>query len=380
MNNRRWYLSFSSMLLLVLTLALVAPAITSADVGFPDDREIFGLGLQLSYRNWTIDDEVADDQVVVRQFATRLKGTVDVTKMIDLVVYTAGGFSQDRRETVSEISGLADTKLKAYGYAWNDQLLLGLGVNLPTGITALDDEEVRAVQSVSTNVLGFRMKDYGRGTDVDLSASLGFDVGRGWTVGGGLSYLVRGEYDLDTRTSYAPGNEFAATAGADWRNDQWLFSLDSLYRNFGQDTVSGDGTFADGDQLETTARVTWRPSKWGGHFSLRHIFKQDSEYHWDLPASDTRVDNGNNIWLTLTPYYQFSESVSVRALVDYVTVEQAMQQAMGAWSLGYGAGVDVRLHDRAIMDLRATKLVGRNEDDTIKLSGFDVVLTLMWQF
>ncbi len=66
MNNRRWYLSFSSMLLLVMTLSLVGPGTTSADVGFPDDREVFGLGLQFSYRSWTIDAEAADDQAVVR--------------------------------------------------------------------------------------------------------------------------------------------------------------------------------------------------------------------------------------------------------------------------------------------------------------------------
>ena len=363
----------------ILAIMLVWAGSAAAAVQFPDDRELLNFGLQVSYRSWNIEDQTTGDKTTVRQFATRALTTVDVHRSVDLVVYGSGGFSQDRRDVVSEISGLADTKLKAYGYAWDDQLVFGLGVNIPTGVTALDDGQVKAVQAVSPNVLGFRMRNYGNGTDLDLSVSLGHDLGRGWTVGGGLSYLLRGEYDLDPRTVYGPGNEFAATAGADWRRGRLLLSLDSLYRDFGTDTVADAGSFADGSQFETTIRALWREKSWGAEAYLRHIYKQESEYTWIPPANDTRVDNGNNLWFSIIPYYQFNETVAVRAVLDYVTVDQALQQPLGAWTLGYGAGVDVRLTPHAILDLQATRLDGRSNDDTIKMSGFDVLMTIRWQ-
>lgn len=366
--------------LTVLMIAMICAGSAAAAVQFPDDREVMSFGLQLSYRSWNIEDQTTGDKTTVRQFATRALATVDVHRNVDLVVYGSGGFSQDRRDVVSEISGLADTKLKAYGYAWDDQLVFSLGVNIPTGVTALDDGQVKAVQAISPTVLGFRMRNYGNGTDLDLAVSLGKDLGHGWTVGGGLSYLLKGEYDLDTRTVYGPGNEFAATAGADWRRGRLLLSLDTLYRNFGEDTLGDAGSFADGDQIETTVRALWRDKSWGADVFLRHIYKQESEYVWTGPPSDTRVDNGNNLWLTISPYYQFHEAFSARLLLDYVTVDQALQQPLGAWSVGYGAGIDVRLTRRAILDLQATKLTGRSDDDTIKMSGFDVLMTIRWQF
>lgn len=366
--------------LLVLAVSMVWTGTATADVRFPDDRELVNFGLQHSFKSWTIEDETSGDEVTVRQFATRLKATVDVHPDVDLVVYTAGGFSQDRRGVVSEISGLADTKIKAYGFAWEDQLVLSLGVNIPTGVTSLDDEDVKAVQAVSPNVLGFRMKDYGGGTDLDLATSVGFDLGHGWTVGGGLSYLFRGEYDLDTRSTYGPGNEFSITAGSDWRRGRLLLSLDTLYRGFGKDSLGSSGTFSNGDQFETSARALWRKESWGTHVFLRHIYKQDGEFTWDRPASETRVDNGHNLWFAFSPYYQPNGVVSLRALIDYVTVEQSQQQARGAWSLGYGCGVDVRLTPRAILEVRSTRLVGRNEDSTVKMSGFDSMVTVRWQY
>ena len=363
-----------------LVVSMICAGAAAAAVQFPDDREVLSFGLQLSYRSWNIEDKTTGDKATVRQFATRAMGTVDVHRNVDLVVYGSGGFSQDRRDVVSEISGLADTKLKAYGYAWDDQLVFSLGVNIPTGITALTDEQVKAVQAVSPNVLGFRMRNYGNGTDLDLAVSLGHDLGRGWTVGGGVSYLLKGEYDLDTSTVYGPGNEFALTAGADWRRGRLLLSLDTLFRNFGEDTLGDAGTFSDGNQLETTLRALWREKSWGADVYLRHIYKDDSQYTWIPPATDTRVNNGHNLWLTISPFYRLHDTVSVRALVDYVSVDQALQQPLGAWSLGYGGGIDVRLNRNTILDLQATRLVGRSDDDTIEMSGFDVLLTIRWQF
>lgn len=363
---------------LIMLAAASGPA--TAQVRFQEDRELLGLDLRQSYRTWTIDDTVTGESVVVRQYAARSRATVDVLRNLDLVLYTAGGFSEDRRAGVDRIAGLADTKLKAYGYTWDDRLAISVGVNLPTGITSLDDEQVAAVQAVSSNVLGFPMKNYGSGTELDLGVATGMDLARGVTIGGGASVLIKGSYDLDPATTFEPGAEIALTAGADWRTTGALVSLDLLYRMYGDDQLDDAGSFADGDQFETTLGGAWRADDWGVDASLRHIYKQDGEYDWVRPAAENRVENGHNLWFLMSPYYQAHDAVTVRGILDYVTVDQSQQQASGAWALGFGGGVDVRVTPRAIVALRATRLVGRNDDDTIELSGFDGMLTIRWQY
>lgn len=369
----------AAILALVTALVLVGTSAT-AGVWFPEDRELLNVNLQNSFRSWTIEDKESGEEATIRQYAARLMASVDVLENVDLVVYGAGGFSQDRRAAVSEIAGLADTKLKAYGYLWEQRLVLSAGVNMPTGMTGLDDEEIRAVQAISPTVLGFRMKNYGSGTDLDLAAALGYDLRRDLTVGGGVSYLVKGEYDLDEATTYAPGDEFAVTAGVDWRRDQWTLSVDGLYRHFGKDDFAGLGTFQDGAQLETTLRVAWRREQWGVEASLRHINKDDGEFAIDLPASDTRVENGNNLWFTLTPTWRPHEAIAVEGLIEYTSVEQSQQQDVGAWTAGFGAGVSVRLTPYTLLDLRAIRLTGASEDDAIDLSGYDGMVTVRWQY
>jgi len=365
---------------MVLALQVTLGSTAQGQVGFLEDRERVGIDLRQSFRSWTIDDEVTGESVEIRQFAARARATVDVVKNVDLTVYTAGGYSQDRRDVINEIAGLTDAKLKAYGYFWDDQLVASMGVNIPTGITALTDEEVTAVQAVSPNILGFTMKNYGGGTDLDLGLAVGRDLGRGWAVGGGASILVQGSYDLDSRSEYDPGAEIAVTAGADWRARGVLVSLDCLYRMFGDDQLDDAGSFADGNQFETTLRGAWQATSWGVAGNLRHVLKQDSEFDWARPASENRVENGHNIWMTLNPYYRLHDAVDLKGILEYATVEQSQQQATGAWALGFGGGLDVRLTPRAIVAVQAVRLTGSNDDGTLDLSGFGGMLTVRWQY
>jgi len=375
---------FSAALLLLVILASVlmqAPAVR-ASVRFGDDRELLLINNINTYRSWNIEDKVTGESRTIRQLAIRLFGNFDIGETTDLVFYSSGGVSQNREEEVSEISGLADTKLKLFQQAWDRRALLGLGVNLPTGQTSLSDAELKASTSVAPNVLGFPMKRYGEGLDLDASVALGFEVGPGWAVGGGADYLFKGPYDLDPLTEYDPGDEYAVNLGADYRTDSWISTLDFVFRGYGTDKMNGMDSYADGNQLEFTLRSTWRKGKWGWDLSLRDVYKLESTIitSTGTPGSDTRVDNGNNLWLSLYPMYQPADKLVLRLIFDFVSVDQAVQQPVGAWAVDLGLGLEARLNDVTILDLRAAWLTGGDETGDLELSGLDGMIALRWQY
>lgn len=374
--HTRHHLRSTAAALLCVALCCTRAA---ADVTFGDERESFAASGQQSYRTWTIEDATTGQKRTLRQFASRWHATFETSDVTELVFYTSGGFSQDRAADVAEISGLSDVKLKGFYHAAQDQLLFGLGVNLPTGQTNLDDEQVRAANAISPNVLGFRQRRYGEGFDLDLSVAAGRHIGETVTLGGGVSFLHKGPYDLDDTSEYDPGSELALTVGADFQRETVAASGDVVYRLFSKDKLDEADSFEEGAQIELNLRGYLRGERWGLDAWVRDVIKDDNEVLGVPLGTDSRVENGNNLWFGVSPSYQPSDVVAVKGLLDYVAVEQSQQQTTGAWALGIGAGVDVQLRPFAIVEARVQKLTGNSEDDSVDLSGWDGVLALRWQ-
>jgi hypothetical protein len=369
----------SSLLAIVLLGAWVSTA--AADVMFGADRELLAASSQNSYREWKIEDAESGQSRVLRQAVSRLSSTFVLAEDVDLLLYTSGGFSQDRAADNADLSGLGDVKVKGYLHAWDRRLVFGLGVNLPTGQTALNEDEVRVATLLAPHVLGFRLRNYGTGLDLDLGAAVGGSLTPTVTVGGGISTLIRGAYDLDEFSEYGPGNEFALTLGIDARGERLAGTFDVVYRMFGKDEVDGVESFQEGDQIEISALAALRGERWGFDASFKDVIKADNEFLTTLPPGlDNRVANGNNLWIDLSPRYQPSERWVLKGLFDVVMVEQSQQQDTSAWAVGFGVGAEVRLTPEAIADLRLARLTGGSEDDSLDLAGWDTMLALRWQY
>ena len=117
------------------------------------------------------------------------------------------------------LSGLSDLKLRAVGHLVRDNVLLTLGVNLPTGETSLDDEELSALRVLVAPALRFQTFGLGLG----FGATTGVVVARqllGWAWALGLSYEFRSAYDapralLGRASELNSGNAIHLSLGAD---------------------------------------------------------------------------------------------------------------------------------------------------------------------
>ena len=366
-------------LVLTALVSLALPA--AAQPLFGDTRDWFSASSENSYRTWTI--EVEDDgSYEARQVSSRLLSTLSLAPNFDLVLATAGGWSQDRRTDHASIESVGDVKAKGFLYTLERRMLLSAGVNLPTGSTALNEEEVRALQAIQPTVLGFRTREYGRGFGLDLGAAIGHDLSPHVTVGGGLGYLLQGEYDLDQTAAFEPGGEFTFTLGTTYTGTDFRGGADVVYRLFGTDQTNGTDSFEEGSQIELTARGSMRSGRAGVDLLVRNVIKSDNTILVEgatSGAGENVVENGNTLWLYAVPRFDVRPWLSMKALFDLVSASQSQQQSTSAWAAGFGLGLEVRMSPVAILDIRAQKLTGKSEDDRVDLSGWDAVLAIRWQ-
>jgi hypothetical protein len=142
------------------------------------------------------------------------------------------------------LSGLTDLRLRATGRLVGDNVLITAGVNLPTGKTEFDAEELGALRVVSAPALSFQVPVLGVGSGGMLGVVLAREFGA-WAWAFGTSYEMRREY---TPIAVAAGIPVDLTPG-----DAVRLSLGTS-RLFGQHSMTFglSSDFFSKETLETT--------------------------------------------------------------------------------------------------------------------------------
>jgi len=174
------------------------------------------------------------------------------------------------------LNGISDVRIRATGHIVGDNVLVTAGINLPTGETELDQEELSALRVVGAPALSFQVPVLGIGTGGTLGVVLAREISA-WSWALGTSYEMRKQY---TPISVAAGIPVDFSPG-----DAVHLSLGSS-RLFGQNSmtfgVSAD-FFAE-EELEsgTTTGTAASQSKLGPIYTADWQFQVASSRFREL--------------------------------------------------------------------------------------------------
>lgn len=191
----------------------------------------------------------------------------------------------DNGDDVLLLTGPTDVKLRMSGPLAGDRLLLIAGVNLPTGTTRLNADQLNVLQTVSAPGLAMPVPAYGTGTGGTLGL---IDVVEtaGWTLALGASLEKRTEYTpialaISTgaggETRLTPGIATHLTLGADRLIGSSRLNVLVLTDAYGSDKVafaggdteSGTTSYRLGPQIAAFTRLDFSGDKWSeGALSL----------------------------------------------------------------------------------------------------------------
>ncbi len=350
--------------------------------GAQSSRLAFGLPAEfeagLVYRSWSLAG--AEGEVNLRQVAlpvhvrTALTPRLEFSYLFRAAVTDMTDLAIERR-----LHGLADGLLGATYTLPDPRFSVGASFRVPSGKNALDPSETTVLDALNDRLLGFYIKRYGEGPDVELRGTYADAPQPGLAYGGGVSVTAKGAFDVTSRL--APGGLARYEPGAEWSVFGALeligarrWQATARVTGFLEDRRDGVRELAEGTQLDVD--LGFRQEFLRGELTVGAGFVAKAETEFatphtpirDVAGSIFRADAAFSGWLDgrtrlggRAAYSGFGENDAGTG--DGWVVELG---PTGSRELGHGFGLQVGY----------AFLVGEAENGTIDMSGHGGVLAL----
>lgn len=171
--------------------------------------------------------------------------SVDVTTS-----YASSDVSNDGA-SVSSISGITDTQLRANFRTGNDQLIVTIGINLPTGQYSVPEEQQEAAGQIGNDFLNYPISSMGNGFAGTGGVAFARPLGA-WNLGAGASMRKSTEFAAfsvaATDFRFTPADEYRLRLSADRPVGDGQVSVGLTYSVFGEDLADAT-TYSTGDRF-----------------------------------------------------------------------------------------------------------------------------------
>jgi hypothetical protein len=257
---------------------------------------------------------------------------------------------------------------------------LGLGLRVPTGESELDPTEQAVAAILNDRILGFRVKRYGEGFDLEARAGYATVIAPGMTMAGAISYVLKGDFPiLDPVTggesTYEPGNELSFVGRLRARAMARDWSGDLRVASYSRDQRDGADEIQEGTEVEISGSVVGEHLAGIVVLDAGFLLKGTTEVLSAAGLSPVR-DVGGNILRFGGGFYGKLDARSELG-------GRAGLNLYGEAENGTGDGLVFEIGPRYRRELGGglaaglayTLSVGDAEDGTIDLSGHDVTAT-----
>ena len=200
-------------------------------------------------------------------------------------------------------------------------LLLGLGLNVPTGKTDLSLRELGLITVPDL----FEITTFGEGFNVNPVITLA----RQWgdlVLGAGLGYLWRGEYDYSyTVKNYDPGDIFTLTLEAGYTfSPGWQGRVFSEFARPGTDQVCGFDYYEEGDFRLMGAALTLVKDTWDLDCRLSRMLRDRCRFRCGnaLLASEASNSHGDEWGLEVAWRYYLDRASTLTLRVGGLSIQE----------------------------------------------------------
>jgi len=313
----------------------------------------------INYDWWDDDQDTKASQVYI---PLRIKTSFQQFSMSVITGYTSTHITSG--EEKKSLNSLLDTKVNtSYELSGNlpVDLLIGFDINLPTGKTALKQEDLVLIMDPDL----ISINNFGEGLDINPTLVVTKEMGK-WVGGIGLGYAWRGTYDYSVAvTDFNPGDIINSSADI-----RYSFSPQMTGRFlgnivfYGADKVDGKDFYREGNLLLLGIGLHYSRTKWNGDFTLRTIFRGKSEFQEGSKGiiSEAKKSHGDE-WVG---------DINLRYLLnDSITLKSSLQ---GRWISENDYATDSNLfvgkREKFSVKLGASKILLPNLDGEVMAKGF----------
>ena len=297
-------------LLFFLLICTNASAVCAAEIFFQSS---------LQYDWWKSDSHQDGSQVFV---PIEMKAEMDDFSARLITAFTRIE-SDTRGVDTPSLSSVIDTKLN-FSYVVLDKLpvnfLFGLDLNIPTGKTDLDDDELLIVRDPDL----ISIVNTGEGFNINPNISMTKEWST-WSIGLGAGFLWRGEYDYSREfRNYDPGN-IAYVSGEIryYVADDGLVRIYGDYGTFSKDYLDDDDFYREGDFFLLGAETRYITDKWETRVNFKGIFRGKSEFRQadSKLKTESREGYGDEYVADLLFRYYYSGKDNITPFVQMLYID-----------------------------------------------------------
>lgn len=334
-------------------------------------------------QSWTIDNDITGQKRDLTQWYFPVWGFIPIAESWELHVSSASAATQsDSAGTDVSITGLNDTRVSVLHSLLDNRLLLGAGLNLPTGKSTLDADQSGLGQLLTSEFLNLPSKLYGEGFGLYLETAYSEQIER-MMFGVGAGILINGSYSpTEDIESYNPGNRFTVAANAAYRHN--LGTAYGYFRHnyFATSTQDGSDIYKIGGITQVMMGSSFDYQQFDVDIGFRLLFRgADSRLMSNELVEYEENNYGSDVRIFSNFGYRLERIGKPVLLVDYKRVggngfEPGDQVYVGKSNLfGIGAGFEKTVAERFDLSATVTTYSGSAEDGDLDLSGIEVSLS-----
>jgi hypothetical protein len=365
-------------MIVLVFLILTGNAVSQVNYGEPPS-----ISSRLVYQTWSVKSTSGAEYDLV-QWYFPVYGYLPIAENWEIHVTTASA-GTDSVSSVNEVSitGFRDTRISALHSLFDKSLLVGIGLNLPTGKTKLDPEQTALGRLLTAEFLDLPSKRYGEGFGVYFEGAFARRV-YGFLTGAAIGYLVSTSYspvsDID---DYNAGNKLTISGNL-MRNHSYgrayVYIRHSIY---GTSAQNGFDVHKTGSITELAGGSSVEIDKFEANGGLRLLLRRaDSRLVSNaLGLREFEQNNyGSDFRFFSSLGYRMEDIGKASILIDYKKVaangfEPGDEEYLGESSL-YGIGVQFErvIGGRYMLGASVKAHSGSADDDNLDLSGYEVSL------
>jgi hypothetical protein len=228
----------------LFALILLSAAAFAADES-PDVISAQGrVRISAGYQSWSIADIASLSEL---HFPVEAYYPIDRNAALSVFL---GGASVSGLH-LADLSGMTDAQVSANYYMEDQNLLLNLGIGMPTGKRELTTREFITSMGLSNSYFNYRVPVFGQGFSVSPGVTWAKPLNDQTVLGLGASYQFKGGYvPVKGMDTYKQGAELLLTGGIDYQTSEVsAVSFDLTITVYGKDVYNEEDMMKSGTKV-----------------------------------------------------------------------------------------------------------------------------------
>ncbi len=359
----------------IIAMVAATPARAQISYGSPASLDA---GFVLT--GWTLEDTA--QKVTVDQVVAPFGGFVPLRENLEaryLLAYASSKATVDG--DAHQLAGLGDVRLQLNQTLARDRVILGLGVNLPTGKRNLDyGDDWLVMHYLSQDILAFPLRRLGEG--LGLSATLGGAVDWGsLLVGATVAYEYAGSYNSYVGVDdYDPGDQINATLRAETTGTGLHAFAGFTYADFTADRVGGRDVFSQNWYTRSSLGVDHRGARIGMGTRISYLLRDRATTydHAGAVLQNLRLYGNELVWSARAAFHGATKARPWRVgpLVELRWIDSNEYGNPASRVQAYGLDSEVTVMDRLRASLGVRYFTGGANDHSLDIHGYQVAFSL----